>query len=131
MFSQVCAKNSVHRGRFTPTSGLTPPADIPLNPGRHPRAEIPLDRHPLGRHHAGRHTPYTATAVHGTYPTGMHYCFGIPQRVHPEKLRLRLRIPPQIEKNNTVNTLTDSILRKCKYLPSIYRLCILFISKRV
>ena len=51
--------------------------------------------------------------------------------VHPEKLRLRLRIPPQIEKKNTVNTLTDGILGKCKYLHSIYRFFILFISKRV
>ena len=32
--------------------------------------------------------------------------------VHPEKLRLRLRILPQIEKKNTVDTLTDGILRK-------------------
>ena len=32
--------------------------------------------------------------------------------VHPEKLRLRLRILPQIEKKNTVDTLTDGILQK-------------------
>ena len=32
--------------------------------------------------------------------------------VHPEKLRLRLRIPPQIEKKNTVDMLTDGILQK-------------------
>ena len=51
--------------------------------------------------------------------------------VHPEKLRFRLRIPPQIEKKNTVDMLTDSILRKCKYLHFIYRFFILFISKRV
>ena len=51
--------------------------------------------------------------------------------VHPEKLRLRLRIPPQVEKKNTVDTLTDGILGKCKYLYSIYRFFILFISKRV
>ena len=35
--------------------------------------------------------------------------------VHPEKLRLRLRILPQIEKKNTVDMLTDGILGKCKY----------------
>ena len=51
--------------------------------------------------------------------------------VHPEKLRLRLRILPQIEKKNTVDMLTDGILRKCKYLHSINRFLILFISKRV
>ena len=46
--------------------------------------------------------------------------------VHPEKLRLRLRIPPQIEKKITVDTLTNGILGKCKYLHSIYRFFILF-----
>ena len=45
MFSQACAKNSVHRG-----SGVHPP-------GRHPSP-----------------TPETATAAGGTHPTGMHSC---------------------------------------------------------
>ena len=77
MFSQVCAKNSVHRWRgLHPSSGQPPPpADIPLNPGRHPRAEIPLDRHPPWQTPPRQTHPHTATAVHGTCPTGMHYCF--------------------------------------------------------
>ena len=32
--------------------------------------------------------------------------------VHPEKLRLRLRVLPQIEIKDTIDTLTDRILRK-------------------
>ena len=52
----------------TPT---TPPPGRHLPPGRHPQAD-PRQTHT----HPGRHPlPQTATAVDGTYPTGMHSCF--------------------------------------------------------
>ena len=55
MFSQACVKNSVHGGRFKPSSW----AHTPL--GRHPPGPTP----PLSE---------TATAADGTHPTGMHSC---------------------------------------------------------
>ena len=62
MFSQVCVKNSVLRGRVYPS----------MHWGRHPPAQCML-----GYTHPQADTPprQTATAADSTHPTGMHSCF--------------------------------------------------------
>ena len=92
MFSQVCVKNSVHWGVYTPW------ADTP-SLCRHPSGQTALGRHPLGKHPLPQvdtslpkadisltDTPHTnpawadtplrqtATAADGKHPTGMHSC---------------------------------------------------------
>ena len=66
MFSQVCVKNSVHRG----PGGCLPGGCLPGGgcPGPGPRVCV--------SQHALRQTPpqQTATAADGTHPTGMHSC---------------------------------------------------------
>ena len=64
MLSQVCVKNSVHRG-----------GEVYTSLGRHPfpwadtpRAETPLDRPPLGRHPHGQ----TPLGRHPPTPLGRH-----------------------------------------------------------
>ena len=97
MFSQVCVKNSVHRG----VSVRHPQADTPslgrYPPGRHP----PLDRHPmqtppwtdtrhppLGRHLPGRprgYTPHGETPPEQTPPRQTPPWADIPQQMPPSQ----------------------------------------------
>ena len=81
MFSQACAKNSVHgEGGFYPIAcwDVHPPPGQTPTPRQTPPRQTPhgqTERHPLSRRPLGRHPlpgPEMATAVDGTHPTGMH-----------------------------------------------------------
>ena len=66
IFSQVCVKNSVHRGVSASVhAGIHPPGRHPL--GRHPPVDTPWTDTPQAD------TPWVDTPV-GTHPTGMHSC---------------------------------------------------------
>ena len=75
MFSQVCVKNSVHRGVVCPIACWdTPLPQADTFPGRHPLGRHPLGQTPPMGRHPQADTPQMATATYGTHPTGMHSC---------------------------------------------------------
>ena len=85
MYSQVCVKNSFHRGVYPSmhsAGGCV--SQYALRPGQTPLGRTPLGRSPLGRHPLvdthpwadippGRHPiPPMATAADGRHPIGMY-----------------------------------------------------------
>ena len=71
MFSQVCVKNSVHRGEGVSQHALEQTPPCPVHAEIPPRADTPLGQ----THPPGRQPPLPMdNAADGMHPTGMHSC---------------------------------------------------------
>ena len=86
IFSQVCVKNSVHRGGGCLSQcmlGYTPPGQTPPGSRHPPGVDPPLEQSPPRADtlppgsrppHPGKQTAAYGQRAAGTHPTGMHSC---------------------------------------------------------